>query len=539
MGSRTNAHPARTLIALACAIALGETGIGLVAQPALAATMCVARATPGCFSMVQPAVDAAHDGDIITIGPGTFAGGITIDKSVELVGAGSYATIIKGGGPVITIGTLFAASQPTVSISRITVTGGLTTTKPPAYMFTEGGGVWIPPAEGGTTGATVSINDSVISQNTVAPSTADPPPTDPPEPPCGPLGCAFARGGGIANSGTLTVTNTRISDNAVGPSVASEAAAAGIWNRPMGTFTLSRSFVTGNRVVVTAPNGILAFAGGIGTHGDLTVKDSVVRGNSVDLDASFEGEAEAGIGGIELTGSASGTITRTTVRGNNVEATNDSGPVTAGLGGINTDPNVSLVLRDSTIDHNSVNATSTAPEASATAFAGGVELEGVVEVTGSRFVANEVIARAPAGFPVAVGGGLFASAFAPASVSDSLVAGNSVSSATTSGEAFAGGGGVFNAGDLTVRRTVVAANGASAVGPAGVAQGGGVWNGFVPLPGFPEVARLTLIGTRVTGNKLTASAGIGLEGGGIFTDSPITRSGTLIAGNQPDQCFGC
>jgi hypothetical protein len=213
--------------------------------------------------------------------------------------------------------------------------------------------------------------------------------------------------------------------------------------------------------------------------------------------------------------------------------------VTAGLGGINTDSDVSLVLRDSTIDHNSVTATSTAPEASATAFAGGIELEGVAEVTGSRFVANKVIARAPAGFPVAVGGGLFADAFAPASVSDSLVAGNSVSSATTSGEAFAGGGGVFNAGDLTVRRTVVAANGASADGPAGVAQGGGVWNGFVPLPGFPEVARLTLIDTRVTGNNLIASAGIGREGGGLFTEFPISMSGTVIAGNQPDQCFGC
>jgi hypothetical protein len=213
--------------------------------------------------------------------------------------------------------------------------------------------------------------------------------------------------------------------------------------------------------------------------------------------------------------------------------------VTAGIGGIHTDPDVSLVLRDSTIDHNSVSATSTAPGASATAFAGGLELEVVAEVTGSRFVANEVIARATAGFPVAAGGGLFANAFAPASVSDSLVADNSVSSVTTSGEVFAAGGGVFNAGQLTLHRTAVAANDVSGAGPAGVAQGGGVWNGFVPLPGFPEVVRLTLIDTRVTGNKLIASAGIGREGGGLFTEFPISMSGTVIAGNQPDQCVGC
>jgi hypothetical protein len=539
MGSRRMTHLARTCIALAGAIAMGGSGMGLATQPALADTLCVARATPGCFSAVQAAIDAGHNGDTITIGPGTFAGGITIDKSVDLVGAGSHATIIKGGGPVITIGTLFGPTRPTVSINRLTVTGGLTSTKPPGYLFTEGGGVWIPPAQGDTTGAMVSITDSVITRNTVAPSAADPAPTDPPEPPCGPLGCAFARGGGIANSGRLTVTNTRISDNAVGPSVASEAAAAGIWNRPMGALTLRRSFVTGNRVVVTAPNGILAVAGGIATHGLLTIEDSVVSGNSVDLNASFEGEAGSFSGGIELTGDASGTITRTIVRGNRVEGTNDTGPVLAGIGGISTDPDVSLVLRDSTIDHNSVSATSTAPGANANAYAGGIELQGMTEVTGSRFVANEVRARAPAGFPVAAGGGIFAWTFVPANVTDGLVADNSVSSVTRSGEVFASGGGVFNAGQLRLRSTVVTANDASGAGPAGVVLGGGLLNGVVSEPGFPENVQLTLIDVRVTGNKLTGSAGMAIEGGGIFTELPITVSGTVIVGNQPDQCSGC
>src|SRR5215210_2676302 len=38
---------------------------------------------PPCFATRQEAVDAAHAGDVIRIGPGTFAGGVTIDKSVE------------------------------------------------------------------------------------------------------------------------------------------------------------------------------------------------------------------------------------------------------------------------------------------------------------------------------------------------------------------------------------------------------------------------------------------------------------------------
>ena len=51
---------------------------------------------------IQKAINAAHSGDVIRIGPGTFAGGVTIDKSVEMVGSGAGKTIIKGGGPVLT-----------------------------------------------------------------------------------------------------------------------------------------------------------------------------------------------------------------------------------------------------------------------------------------------------------------------------------------------------------------------------------------------------------------------------------------------------
>jgi hypothetical protein len=521
---------------------MGGSGVGLAAQPTLADTLCVARVTPRCFSTVQAAIDAAHNGDTITIGSGTFSGGIMIDKSVELVGAGAMGTIIKGGGPVITIGTLFGAAQPTVSISRLTVTGGLTTTKPRGYWVTEGGGVWIPPAEGYTTGATVSISNSVITRNTVAPAMIDPPESScgiPAGSGPGPVGCAFASGGGIANSGTLTITNTRISDNAVGPSVAHEAGAGGIGNHLMGTLTLRGSFVTGNRVVATAPNGIVAVGGGVIDQGVLTADDSVISGNRVSLDASFSGLAGSFSGGIELSAEGSGTIIGTIVRGNSVVGTNDRGPVLAGIGGITTDPDTSLVLRDSTVDHNSVTASSTAPGATANAYAGGIEIQGVAKVTRSRFVANEVRARAPAGFPVAAGGGIFAWTFTPASVSDGLVADNSVASVTRSGEVVATGGGVLNAGQLRLRSTVVTANDASGTGPGGVVLGGGLWNGVVSEPGFPEVVQLTLIDVRVTGNELTGSAEMGIEGGGIFTEFPITMSGTVIAGNQPDQCSGC
>src|SRR6185503_10482835 len=44
----------------------------------------------GCaYTQLAPAVAAAHDGDTIMIGAGTYDGGVTVDVSVKLVGAGA------------------------------------------------------------------------------------------------------------------------------------------------------------------------------------------------------------------------------------------------------------------------------------------------------------------------------------------------------------------------------------------------------------------------------------------------------------------
>src|SRR3954454_5482277 len=81
----------------------------------------------GCqYMQLAPAVVAAHTGDTIKIGAGTYAGGVTIDVSVRLLGAGPGATVIRGGGPVLTVGVAGAASEPTVTIDGVIVTGGVT-----------------------------------------------------------------------------------------------------------------------------------------------------------------------------------------------------------------------------------------------------------------------------------------------------------------------------------------------------------------------------------------------------------------------------
>ena len=78
-----------------------------------------------CFTSLAAAVAYADDGDVVTLGRGTFQGGVTITESIRLVGAGQGATVIRGGHPVLTIATADPHTPPQVSIARLTVTGGV------------------------------------------------------------------------------------------------------------------------------------------------------------------------------------------------------------------------------------------------------------------------------------------------------------------------------------------------------------------------------------------------------------------------------
>jgi hypothetical protein len=478
-----------------CTAGLALVGTASATSARAAATLCVGGT--GCFATIQAAVDAAHDGDTITIAPGTFAGGITIDVSVALVGAGANRTTIKGGGPVLTIGQQ-GGPRRTVSIHGVTITGGVNNSTPDTVV-SFGGGVSIRWAAGFTTGATVAITDSVIAGNRVAPQTSAPAGDF-----CGPTPCAYAFGGGIDNAGTLTVTNTRISDNQAGStptglSVASGAGAGGIFNEGLGTLTLRHSSVIGNRAAVNAPFGTFAGAGGVDGQGPMTIEDSVVSGNKVDVSSALTtdfGQAEASAGGILVGGSA--TIARTVVHGNTVTATNVAGDAVAFAGGIHVDG--SLVLTESTVDHNQVRA-SVPPLSGATVIAaqGGLSVGGV------------------------------------ATVRNSLISGNSTSAESVGGVVIGGGGGIGSFGQLTLERTVVSGNTAAANGASGTVGGGGISNFTL---GGPD-PQLTLTDSVVTGNRLSGSPGVTLQGGGLLTQFPVTLTRTVIAGNTPDQCVGC
>jgi hypothetical protein len=520
-------------------VSVGAALLLIGAGRALAETLNVCPS--GCpFTQLAPALAAAKDGDTIKIAPGTYAGGVTIDVSVRLVGAGAGRTIISGGGPVLTIGVPGAPSEPTVTIDGVTVTGGVTVGNLTPFNG-RGGGIYIPRAAGPSTGATVTIRNSVIRGNSVAPSVA----IDSGIPCPGGGDCPFASagGGGISNDGTLTLDHTVVSDNRADAAsgLTSDADGGGILNRAFGTLTLKSSVVTDNHADVTAPNGRFADSGGIlMVAGTLTIDDSLVSNNSADLSTSFPSDVEtfATSGGIHVQGDAFATVRSTTITGNIVTASNLLGDAIDACGGIC--PDGSLVLRGSTVSDNRASATT--PVGSASADSGGVgtgccqEVPTTVAISGTRFTGNSVSATAPAGTASASGGGINVANDKLVPVSDSLFSGNSVSANTTTGSAIAQGGGIHNGGLLTLRNTALSDNTGTASGPGGVVQGGGIWNGTFG-PNLP--VQLTLADSVVTHNTLIASAGITVQGGGLFTQFPVTLKNSLIAQNLPDQCFGC
>ena len=162
---------------------------------------------------------------------------------------------------MLTIGVAGAASEPTVTIRGVTITGGVAIGNLTPSSG-RGGGIYIPRAAGPSTGATVTIRDSVIRGNRTAPSVA----IDSDDP-CCPF--ADSGGGGISNDGTLTLDHTRISDNRADAAsgLTSSAIGGGILNRTFGTLTLKHSVVSDNHAAVTAPNGRYADGGGIAVVG--------------------------------------------------------------------------------------------------------------------------------------------------------------------------------------------------------------------------------------------------------------------------------
>jgi hypothetical protein len=503
----------------------------------------------GCqYSQIATAVVAARSGDHVTVAAGTYQGGFTIRVSLTLAGAGAKATIIKGGGPVVTIGA-GGSSKLNVAISGVTITGGVTHSSPEsaalygkAGVLAAGGGVEITPddiknASTETPGATVTITNSVITRNRVSPTGLVPSQSGA-TCPGGTCKSSVAAGGGIYNGGRLTLTNTTVSDNSAGPAFASEAAGGGV-DVEMGSLTIIDSTIIGNDARVTAPYGRFADSGAISVEkGDVSIRGSSLTNNRATLTVSWPGsivDTEGHAGAIHIMPGSSATISGTKITDNSVSITNTMGTAFADSGGVKTD--VPITISDDVIANNHVNVVALGgPSASADGDSGAGELIGTV--TNTKITGNTVTVTAGKGGAAASSG----ASLIQANLTNSLVSGNHVRAISTDGSATAVGGGIQVSGGgsgpvaETLRNTPVSDNTASATGLIAAARGGGIFD--ITVPSGPPGGVLTLINSNVSHNALNGSPKAKLQGGAVFTTFKLILTNSALTANTPGECVG-
>jgi hypothetical protein len=215
----------------------------------------------------------------------TLASGLTIPAYTSITGpaTGSGATLmnlvtVAGGGPSSSF-SVFTVNSGTVGTSI----SGLTIT---GGNSTQGGGI-------NNSGA-LTVSNSTISGNTAS------------------VNDGSAQGSGIFNNGTLTVNSSTISGNsvtAIGTSGTLAAFGAGIYNT--GTLNVTNSTIAGNSATATGTGCIdiegcssTAFGGGIWNDSILTLVNTTITGNSVSGTEVAGQFGSAGGGGIYQVGSS-------------------------------------------------------------------------------------------------------------------------------------------------------------------------------------------------------------------------------------------
>ena len=252
----------------------------------------------------------------------TFAGNYTITLSSQLPTIVT-AVMIQGKGAANTI--IQAAASPNVAtwrVFQVHTTGSLTLDGVTVRngrcngSCTVLGGIFPNGGGGIYNSGILTVTNSTISGNS-------------------------AEFGSIFNSGTLTVTNSTLSNNVTSTS------GGGIYNE--GTLILTNNTFSGNSAI---------YGGGIYSNGTLTVTNSTFSGNN----------ASSGGGGIRSSGSSSNTVTGSTFVGNS-----------AGYGGA-IYPLGNLTVTNSTIVSNT-----------ASSSGGGIFTRGTLIVTNSTIVGNTAV----------------------------------------------------------------------------------------------------------------------------------------------------
>ena len=154
-------------------------------------------------------------------------------------------------------------------------------------------------------------------------------------------GSVAADGGGIDNAGTLTLSNSTVSNNqSTGVNFSSPYGGGGVANEATGVLTITATTITGNSAADTG--------GGVLNVGSMTVQNSTIS-NNTNLANGF------GPGGIDLEGGFA-TIQNTTVTGNQSISSDSGGGIGVYIGDFSNSDTASI--SDSTISGNTSSGSS-------------------------------------------------------------------------------------------------------------------------------------------------------------------------------------
>jgi len=308
-------------------------------------------------------------------------------------------------------------------------------------------------------GATVTISDLTIAQGSVATS---------------------ASGGGVSNSGTLTLNNIILRNNSGGNS------GGGIANN--GTLTLSNSSIYSN---------LAQFGGGVNNSGTLNISNSSIYSNLAT--AGSGGGVNSGGGTLNLTNSSIYSNSASSTGGgvantfssiaNITDSAINNNTTSSNGGGIQSSGAAQLTITNTTINNNSATAGS----------GGGVQNNGTLTLTTSSINSNSASS----------GGG----------VNNTNTSGNvNLTNNTINSNSASSGGGVNNSGTLNLTNNTLSNNLASS-------QGGGVFNSN------------TSGNVNLTNNTLSNNSASS-QGGGVYNNGILNLTNSTLSSNSASSAGG-